>query len=91
LRARNFEDSLKQLDSVGKVTKIGIVQESVYLLFSEANTTGYGLTPDSVIKAIAARNAVIPGGTMHTEGHNFPVQLSGEFQSGTRCSAPSWV
>jgi len=82
LRARDFEDSLKQLDSVGKVTKIGIVQESVYLLFSEANTAGYGLTPDSVIKAIAARNAVIPGGTMHTEGHNFPVQLSGEFQSG---------
>jgi multidrug efflux pump subunit AcrB len=82
LRARDFEDSLKQLDSVGKVTKIGIVQESVYLLFSEANTAGYGLTADSVIKAIAARNAVIPGGTMHTEGHNFPVQLSGEVRSG---------
>src|SRR6266550_4597671 len=74
--------SYKELDSVGKATKIGIVQESVYLLFSEANTAGYGLTPDSVIKAIAARNAVIPGGTMHTEGHNFPVQLSGEFRSG---------
>ena len=31
--------------------------------------------------AIAARNAVIPGGTMRTEGRNFPVQLSGEYKT----------
>ena len=81
LLARDFEDVLKQLDSVGKVSKIGIVQETVYLLFSDANVTGYGLTPESVMSAIAARNAVIPGGTLRTEGRNFPVQLSGEFRS----------
>lgn len=82
LLARDFEDSLKQLESVGKVSKIGIVQEMVYLLFSDANVTGYGLTPKSVMEAIAARNAVIPGGTLRTEGRNFPVQLSGEYRSG---------
>ncbi|HEY5914281.1 MAG TPA: efflux RND transporter permease subunit [Verrucomicrobiae bacterium] len=81
-QARQFEDALKQLESVGKVTKIGIVQETVYLLFSDANVTGYGLTPESVIEAIAARNAVIPGGTMRTEGRNFPVQISGEYPAG---------
>ena len=81
LLARDFEDSLKQIESVGKVTKIGIVQETVYLLFSDANVTGYGLTPLSVMTAIADRNAVIPGGTLRTEGRNFPVQLSGEFHS----------
>jgi multidrug efflux pump subunit AcrB len=81
LLARDCEDALKQIASVGKVTKVGIVPETVYLLFSDANVAGYGLTPESVISAIAHRNAVIPGGTLHTEGHNFPVQLSGEFQS----------
>jgi multidrug efflux pump subunit AcrB len=81
LLARDFEDELKQVESVGKVTKIGIVQESVYLLFSDANLAGYGLTPDAVINSISARNAVIPGGTMRTEGHNFPVQLSGEYKT----------
>jgi multidrug efflux pump len=80
LLARDFEDALKQLDSVGKVTKIGIVQETVYLLFSDANVTGYGLTPEAVMENIAARNAVIPGGTLRTEGRNFPVQISGEFR-----------
>ena len=81
LLARDFEDALKQVESVGKVTKVGIVQEAVYLLFSDANLAGYGLTPEAVIGSISARNAVIPGGTMRTEGRNFPVQLSGEYKS----------
>ena len=81
LLARDFEDELKQVESVGKVTKVAIVQEAVYLLFSDANLAGYGLTPETVMGSIAARNAVIPGGTMRTEGRNFPVQLSGEYKT----------
>jgi multidrug efflux pump subunit AcrB len=81
LLARDFEDELKQVASVGKVTKIAIVQEVVYLLFSDANLAGYGLTPEMVKNSIATRNAVIPGGTMRTEGRNFPVQLSGEYKT----------
>jgi multidrug efflux pump subunit AcrB len=81
LLARDFEDTLKQVESVGKVTKVAIVEEAVYLLFSDANIVGYGLTPDTVMGAIGARNAVIPGVTMRTEGRNFPVQLSGEYKT----------
>jgi len=81
LLARDFEDELKQVTSVGKVTKVAIVQEAVYLLFSDANLAGYGLSPEMVKDSIAARNAVIPGGTMRTEGRNFPVQLSGEYKT----------
>jgi multidrug efflux pump subunit AcrB len=81
LLARDFEDELKQVESVGKVTKVAIVQEAVYLLFSDANLAGYGLTPEMVASSISARNAVIPGGTMRTEGRNFPVQLSGEYKT----------
>jgi multidrug efflux pump subunit AcrB len=81
LLARDFEDELKQVETVGKVTKVAIVEEAVYLLFSDANLAGYGLTPEMVMGSINARNAVIPGGTMRTEGRNFPVQLSGEYKS----------
>jgi multidrug efflux pump subunit AcrB len=79
LLARDFEDELKQVQSVGKVTKVAIVPENVFLLYSDANLAGYGLTPETVSGSIAARNAVIPGGTLRTEGRNFPVQLSGEY------------
>jgi len=81
LLARDCEDALKQIESVGKVTKVGIVPETVYLLFSDANVAGYGVTPETIMSSIAARNAVIPGGTLRTEGHNFPVQLSGEYKT----------
>ena len=81
LLARDFEDELKQVETVGKVTKVAIVEEAVYLLFSDANLAGYGLTPEMVMGSINARNAVIPGGTMRTEGRNFPVQLSGEYKT----------
>ena len=79
--ARDFEDELKQIPSVGKVSKIGIVQETLYLLFSDANVTGFGLTPAAVMSAVAARNQIIPGGTLRTGGQNYPVQLSGEFRN----------
>jgi multidrug efflux pump subunit AcrB len=81
LLARDFEDELKQVESVGKVTKVAIVPENVFLLFSDANLAGYGLTPEMVMGSIAARNAVIPGGTLRTEGRNLPVQLSGEYNT----------
>jgi multidrug efflux pump subunit AcrB len=81
LLARDFEDELKQVESVGKVTKVAIVPENVFLLFSDANLAGYGLTPQMVMGSIGARNAVIPGGTLRTEGRNFPVQLSGEYKT----------
>ncbi len=78
--AETFEDDLKQVESVGKVTRIGIVPETVYLLYSSASAAGYGLAPEAIAKAIADRNAIIPGGTLRAEGQNFPVQLTGEFQ-----------
>jgi multidrug efflux pump len=81
LLARDFEDELKQVESVGKVTKVAIVQENVFLLFSDANMAGYGLTPEGLMDSISARNAVIPGGTLRSEGRNFPVQLSGEYKT----------
>src|SRR5512139_64759 len=49
LLARDFEDALKQVESVGKVTKVAIVEEAVYLLYSDADLAGYGLTPEGVM------------------------------------------
>lgn len=78
-----LKDELKQVGSVGKVQKIGNPEEVVYLLFSTAIVNGYNLSADEVIAAIAARNAIIPGGTFSSEGQNFPVRISGEFEKET--------
>lgn len=77
--AEMLEDEVKQIPSVGRVRKIGNVQEEVDLLFSVAALNGFKFTGDEVLNAVASRNAIIPGGTFRAEGQNFPVQLSGEF------------
>lgn len=77
--AETLRDDLKQLPAVGRVQEIATPQEAVYLLFSVASVNGYRLAADEVIQAIAARNAVIPGGNFSSEGRNFPVRISGEF------------
>lgn len=77
--ADRLKDGLKQIDSVGKVQKVGDISEIVYLLYSIATVNGFPMSVEEVLNAVAARNAVIPGGTLSSEGRNFPVQLSGEF------------
>lgn len=76
-----LEDELKLLPSAGRVRKIGNVAEMVHLFYSTPNMEGYRLSPDQVLNAIATRNAIIPSGTLRTEGQGFPVRLSGEFKS----------
>lgn len=77
--ADGLSDELKQISSVGRISKIGEVQENVHLYYSQ-RAMGFPLTFDQVSGAIAARNAVIPSGTLHTQTQDFPVQLSGEFK-----------
>jgi multidrug efflux pump len=79
--AEMLEDEVKQVGSVGRVRKIGNVNEEVDLLFSVAALNGFQFTGDEVMNAISSRNAIIPGGTFRAEGQNFPVQLSGEFKN----------
>ncbi len=79
--AEKLEDQLKQLPGTGKVRRIGSVSEQIDLLFSIPNVAGRNLTAMQAMQAIAARNELIPGGTLRAEGHNFPVKLTGEFKS----------
>lgn len=77
--AESFKDELKRVPSVGRVQKLATPEEAVHLLFSMASVNGFKLASEDVLNAIAARNAVIPGGTFSAEGRNYPVRVSGEF------------
>ena len=79
--AEDFEDELKQIDTVGRTQRLAIVPETIYLDYSSANLNALRLSRTQLAGAMVARNAIIPGGTFRTEGQNFPVQVSGEFKS----------
>ncbi len=79
--AEDLKDELKLLSDVGKVTLIGNVPEVLYLYLSPRTLPGFNLDPVQVRDLIAARNAIIPGGIFRTSGQNFPVKISGQYQS----------
>ena len=74
-----FEDEIRQVPGAGRITRIGVVPETIFLYLGTDRASGFNTTPDEVVAAIAARNAIVPGGSLRTESQNYPVQLTGEF------------
>ncbi|MBL9204997.1 MAG: efflux RND transporter permease subunit [Opitutaceae bacterium] len=79
--AEDFEDELRQISDVGRTGRVAIVPEQIYLDYSSAKLAALQIARPQLANAIAARNALIPGGTFRTEGLNLPVQVSGEFKA----------
>jgi len=78
--AEQLEGDLKRIASVGRVRLFGNVPEQVELRFSTTNLARYHLAPEQIIQSLAARDAIIPGGTFGKEGRDLTVQISGEFK-----------
>lgn len=79
--AEDFEDELRQINAVGRTSRIAIVPENIYLDYSSAKLAALQISRPQLSSAVSARNALIPGGTYRTEGLNLPVQVSGEFKA----------
>jgi multidrug efflux pump subunit AcrB len=73
--------SLKTLPMVSKVTRTGLLQERVYLEYSQERLTAYGVKTGTVDDILAARNITTPGGLIEAGDRNLTVDPSGEFAS----------
>lgn len=69
LIARTFQS----LPSVSKVTKYGVLQEAIYLTFSNERLAAYGIQPATVQQILKARNVVLPGGVTEVAQRNIVV------------------
>ena len=76
-----IEKTLKTVPIVSKVARSGILNESVYLLYSQERLASYGIQPQSLENAMDARNISTPGGQVNVEGKNVTIDPSGEFKS----------
>lgn len=79
--ADTIRRSLLSMDEVGKVETRGLLNERIYLLYSQERLASYGLSPLMLPKVIGARNTTIPGGLLDVAGTNMLVSPSGEFAS----------
>jgi multidrug efflux pump subunit AcrB len=73
--------SLKTLPIVSKVTRSGLLEERVYLEYSQERLAAYGIKVGSLERVLSARNIAVPGGIIESGDKNLTVDPSGEFKS----------
>ncbi len=71
--------TLKTLPIVSKVTRSGLLDERVFLEYSQERLASYGVSPSTLNSVLAARNITTPGGILESGGKNLTIDPSGEF------------
>ena len=73
--------ALKTLPIVSKVTRSGLLQERVYLEYSQERLASYGVKVSTLDDVLGARNIMVPGGIVEIGDKKLTVDPSGEFKS----------
>ncbi|MBV9929199.1 MAG: efflux RND transporter permease subunit [Acidobacteria bacterium] len=75
------EKGLKSVPQATKVSRSGILDERIFLLYSQERIASYGLKPGDLPDILGARNITPAGGQLEAVGKNFSIDPSGEFKS----------
>jgi multidrug efflux pump subunit AcrB len=73
--------TLKTLPIVSKVTRAGLLQERIYLEYSQERLASYGVKAGTLDEILGARNITMPGGVIESGDKNLLVDPSGEFKN----------
>ncbi len=76
-----LEKTFKANPLVAKVKRSGLLNEAVYLLYSQERLAAYGIQPSILGKVLQSRNIQTSGGTLNVEGKNVTIEPSGEFKN----------
>lgn len=66
---------------VAKVTRSGLLNEKIYLLYSQERLASYGLKPSNLQNVLNARNMTYPGGQLTVGSKSIVLNPSGEFRN----------
>jgi len=72
--------TLEAVPAVSKVERSGVLNERIYLYFSQDRLASYGLQPSAIQNALSARNIPVAGGVIESDGKLISVEPTGEFQ-----------
>lgn len=76
-----IEKTIKTLPSVSKVSRSGLLNEKIFLYYSQERLAAYGIQNSKLPDILSARNITLPGGQLEVEGKNLSIDPTGEFQS----------
>ena len=76
-----IQRTLQTVPMVSKVTRKGILDERVFVDYSQERLAGFGVQGDTISKLLSARNIMMPGGMLEAGDKNLVLDPSGEFKS----------
>ncbi len=76
-----IEKTIKTLPTVSKVSRTGLLDERIFLYYSQERLAAYGVQPSRLQDILSARNITAPGGQLAVEGKNLSIDPTGEFKS----------
>jgi multidrug efflux pump subunit AcrB len=76
-----IEKTIKTLPIVSKVMRTGLLDERVFLYYSQERLASYGVQPATLPDVIKARNTTLPGGQLEVENKTLSIDPTGEFKS----------
>jgi multidrug efflux pump subunit AcrB len=76
-----LERGLEAVPEVAKVTRSGVLDDVVYLDYSQEKLAACGILPSQIESILAARNIVARGGAVELDGKSVLIAPAGEFKS----------
>jgi len=73
--------ALDKTPIVTKVSRSGVLDEQIFLEYSQERLASYGGNVNKLPDILKARNISVPGGVLEVEGKEVTVEPSGEFKS----------
>lgn len=77
--SEQVEKALQAVPEVAKVTRSGVLNDVVYLDYSQEKLAAYGVLPSQIQSVLSARNVVARGGSMELQGKSVLIAPAGEF------------
>ncbi len=74
-----MQRGLQSVPQVSKILRSGVLQEQVFLGYSQEQLAAYNIQPANIKQILSARNTTIPGGLFQAGDINVQVQPSGSF------------
>jgi multidrug efflux pump subunit AcrB len=76
-----IERAIRTAPEASRVTRVGLHEEQVELLYSQDRIAGYGVVPGVIPTALRQRNTTIPAGTLNAGGRNIELEQTNEFHT----------
>lgn len=73
--------TLLRVPQTSRIDRKGVLQQTVYLDYSQERLAGYGFQPNNLGMILGARNITLPGGTVQAGTSNIVLDPSGEFRT----------